>query len=97
MDTNKKELYVIVTFGLVGCGKSSLYDIFLEQSKGFENKLNIFRISSDKHRAILIEQYLKTNKNDTFATAFIRLFKGLKLKFHKFFGINNEIIFKSKT
>ena len=86
MENKKKSLYIIITFGLVGCGKSTVFDILMEQSKVYENKLNIFRISSDKHRSILIEEYLKTNKNSTFETAFIQTFNGLKNKFYKFFG-----------
>ena len=75
------KLNVIIVFGLVGCGKSSVYKIIEEFSnKEFPN-LNVFTASSDNYRASLVNEYMKANSKASFDKAFECTGKNIAKKF----------------
>ena len=70
-NSNKiRKIYVIIVFGLVGCGKSSVFRILDEFSKQEFKKLNVFSASSDQYRSLLVQKYLKENPKSQFNEAF---------------------------
>ena len=83
MDVNYNELIIIFTFGIVGCGKSTLFEILEENTLNIE-KINLFRVSSDKFRSQIIEDYMRLHKINDFQLAFKQTFKNLKVKFNNY-------------
>ncbi len=80
---NVNELFIIINLTIVGCGKTYIYDILEEENK--ENiDINLFKVSSDHYRVILIDEYFRSNKTNDFRLAFKNTFKNLKIKFNNY-------------
>jgi len=78
---NVQKLHVIIVFGLVGCGKSSVYKILKELSANEFPNLNVFTASSDQYRASLINEYLKEHPGSSFDSAFEKTGKNIGKRF----------------
>jgi hypothetical protein len=82
---NVNNLFIIINLTIVGCGKTYIYDILEEENKD-NNHINLFKVSSDQYRVILIDEYFRCNKTNDFRLAFKNTFKNLKNKFNNYLG-----------